>query len=94
MFYFFSFIVAADEVHYASTFEKFEISFPRKGDQGCRYPEMGKQKSEEHWENFSHRELEGFLQRKFCFIFVNSNVLQQNYKNDDLLVTHFFIQLM
>ena len=86
--------MAADEVHYASTFEKFEISFPRKGDQGCRYPEMGKQKSEEHWENFSHRELEGFLQRKFCFIFVNSNVLQQNYKNDDLLVTHFFIQLM
>jgi len=33
--------VAADEVHYASTVEKFEISFPRKGDQGCRYPALG-----------------------------------------------------
>ena len=29
---FFSFIVAVDEIHNASTVEKFEISFPRKGD--------------------------------------------------------------
>lgn len=36
-----SFLVAIDEIQHASTSEELEISFPRKGDDGCRYPQMG-----------------------------------------------------
>jgi len=34
---------------------------------------MGEQKSEEHWQNFSNRELQGFLQKKFSVLFAVNN---------------------
>lgn len=57
--YFLSFLVAVDEIYYASTIEKFEISLHGE-DHWCWYSEMGKQESAEQWQKFSDTKLQGF----------------------------------
>lgn len=56
-FSFLSLLVAANEVHNAATVEKLEVPCPRKRNNRCRHPKLGKQKSEECRQKISNGKL-------------------------------------